>query len=196
MPEKKAGIASLENKYSFILVEIYCLTKVIKHCILIKPVVRYVYYFWNNCKNNVTWHGDTLIMNMFIRQIIGRGTLLKTLYHKLRENLAVILINYGRAWGLCHIRLSFLIEGAKFIILQSWTKMLRHFTRLKLLKGIKSILFHPLFPIECCHCWYVVKTKLGELQTPRTNIEQEEGGLNIVCLAVSQHMRKKLCFSK
>ena len=51
--------------------------------------------------------------------------------------------------------------------LQSWTKMLRHFTKFPLFKGTKSILFHPPpQPIQCRQCWHVVKTKLGELRTP------------------------------
>lgn len=75
--------------------------------------------------------------------------------------------------------------GIFLVALQSWTKMLWHFT--------KSPLFHPLPPVQCCQCWYVVKTKLDELQTPWNNIEQGGGGNEYSLPAGKSLHMQKMC---
>ena len=59
--------------------------------------------------------------------------------------------------------------------------------------GTTSTLPHPLPPIQCCQCWHVAKTKLGELQTPRNNIEQGERKLNFLYPPASHEAEKKMC---
>ena len=75
--------------------------------------------------------------------------------------------------------------------LQSWTKLLRHFTKFPLIQGTITNVFDLIPPYKCCQCSYVVKTKSGKLQTPRNNIERGGGGLNILYPLVSQDIREK-----
>ena len=75
--------------------------------------------------------------------------------------------------------------------LQSWTKLLRHFTKFILIRGTITNVFNPPPPRQCCQCCCVVKTKSGELQTPRNNIERRRGGLNVLYPLVRQDIRGK-----
>ena len=61
-------------------------------------------------------------------------------------------------------------------MIESWTKLLRHFTKFPLIQGTITNVFNPPPPFQCCQCCYVVKTKSGELQTPGNNIERGERG--------------------
>ena len=73
-----------------------------------------------------------------------------------------------------------------------WDKNVETFYQFTTFLGYQIYSF-PLPPsIQCCQCWFVVKTKLDELQTPWNNIEQGEGGIRFfTCLYVKTC--KKIC---
>ena len=81
-------------------------------------------------------------------------------------------------------------DGDKTFQLQSWTKLLRHFTKFILNGGTITNVFNPPPPRQCC---YVVKTKSGELQTPRNNIELGRRGIKYSLPACKEKHSWKKC---
>ena len=114
------------------------------------------------------------------------------------EMLTCVLMWLGRRVAARGICLSFQVGQIlrTFTISPTTTildKNFETFYQITAFLGYQIYSFSPLPPIQCCQCWFVVKTKLDELQTPWNNIEQGEGGLNIFYMPISQDMRKKMC---
>ena len=68
---------------------------------------------------------------------------------------------------------------------------MRHFNKFPLIQGTITNVFNPPPLFQCCQCCCIVKTKSGELQTPRNNIEQGRGGLDILYPLKSQDILEK-----
>ena len=77
--------------------------------------------------------------------------------------------------------------------LQSFTKLLRHFTKFPLIQGAITHVFIPIPPFQRCQCCYVVKTKSGELQTPGNNIERGERGIKYSLRSCKSRHSRKMC---
>ena len=91
------------------------------------------------------------------------------------------------------------LEIEREMKLQSWTKLLRHFTKFPLIQGTITNVFNPPPPFQCCQCCYVVKTKSGEFANPRKQHWAGGAGVNIIYPLVSQDIREKcmifVCFN-
>ena len=78
--------------------------------------------------------------------------------------------------------------------LQSSTKLLRHFTKFILfIRDTITNVFNPPPPRQCCQCCCVVKTKSGEWQTPRNNIERGRGGIKYSLPACKSRHSWQMC---